>query len=232
MGMAILMTTSPRVPELCAGDVLTRAEFERRYRSMPHLKKAELIEGVVYMGSPVRYLHHGRPDRLLSAWLSFYEERTPGLDSGANSTLRLDLDNEVQPDLLLRLPERAGGHSRIAAEDYLEGAPELVIEVAASSVSYDLHQKLAVYRRSGVPEYLVLRVDDAAVDWFELVDGRYERLAPDPNGVLHSRVFPGLALSVQALLAGDLAALRRGIDRAIDADRRAREALCARLHGP
>jgi Uma2 family endonuclease len=232
MGMAILMTTSPRVPELCAGDVLTRAEFERRYRSMPHLKKAELIEGVVYMGSPVRYLHHGRPDRLLSAWLAFYEERTPGLDSGANTTLRLDLDNEVQPDLLLRLPERAGGRSRIAADDYLEGAPELVIEVAASSVSYDLHQKLAVYRRSGVREYLVLRVDDAAVDWFELVDGRYERLVPDQHGVLHSRGFPGLALAVQALLAGDLAALRRGIDRAIDAGREAHEALCARLHGP
>jgi Uma2 family endonuclease len=214
MGMAILMTTSPRVPELCAGDVLTRAEFERRYRSMPHVKKAELIEGVVYMGSPVRYLHHGRPDWLLSAWLAFYVRCTPGVESGANTTLRLDLDNEVQPDLLLRLPERACGSSRITADDYLEGAPELIIEVAASSVSCDLHQKLAVYRRSGVREYLVLRVDDAAVDWFELVDGRYERIAPDQHGVLHSRLFPGLALDVPALLCDDLAALATAVDRA------------------
>ena len=37
------------------GDRLTRAEFERRYAAMPRLKKAELIEGIVYVPSPVRY---------------------------------------------------------------------------------------------------------------------------------------------------------------------------------
>src|SRR6187455_3095890 len=97
-GMALLMTTSPRVPVLSAGDKLTRDEFERRYAAMPDLKKAELIEGVVYMGSAVRYRQHGRPEHVLAAWLAFYESHTPGLGAAHNSTVRLDLDNEPQPD--------------------------------------------------------------------------------------------------------------------------------------
>jgi Uma2 family endonuclease len=206
------MTTTPRVPELCAGDVLTRDEFERRYAAMPDLKKAELIEGVVYVGSPVRHVQHGRPDHLLSSWLGFYETCTPGLDASANATVRLDLENVPQPDLLLRLPELAGGRSRVTADGYLEGPPELVIEVAASSASCDLHQKLRAYRRNGVLEYLVLRTEDREVDWFVLERGAYVRQQPDANGLLHSRAFPGLALDVAALLRDDLAALRATVD--------------------
>ena len=213
--MALLMTTSPRVPVLNAGDKLTRDEFERRYAAMPDLKKAELIEGVVYMGSPVRYVQHGRPEHLLSVWVGFYEVATPGLDSSGNSTLRLDLDNEPQPDLLLRVPERAGGRSRVTADGYLEGPPELVIEVAASSVSSDLHQKLGVYRRNGVAEYLVHRVEDGEVDWFLLERGVYVRQQPDSEGILRSRVFPGLWLDVPALLREDLRALRKAIERGV-----------------
>jgi Uma2 family endonuclease len=213
--MADLMTTTPRVPKLHAGDVLTRDEFERRYAAMPDLKKAELIEGVVHVGSPVRYVQHGAPEQALSAWLTFYRAVTPGLGAALNTTLRLDLDNEPQPDLMLRLPERAGGRSRITGDGYLEGPPELVIEIAASSVSYDLHQKLDAYRRNGVLEYLVHRVEDGEVDWFVLEGGAYVRQARDAHGRLHSRTFPGLALDVDALLRDDLAALQAVVDRAV-----------------
>jgi Uma2 family endonuclease len=195
---------------LCAGDVLTRDEFERRYAAMPQLKKAELIEGVVYMPSPVRLDLHGRPHALLAAWLVSYAEATPGTECADNATVRLDLDNEPQPDLLLRI-DRAHGTSRMGGAGYLEGPPELVVEVAASSVSYDLHQKLHIYRRAGVREYLVLRSEDAAVDWFALRGGAYERLAADPHGILRSEVFPGLWLDVAALLRADPAALRAGV---------------------
>ncbi|MBL8735178.1 MAG: Uma2 family endonuclease, partial [Planctomycetes bacterium] len=128
--MAFPMTTSPRIPELCSGDVLTRDEFERLYEAMPHVKKAELIEGVVAMGSPVRLRHHGAPASALGFWLGFYCAVTPGLLVANNTTVRLDLDNEFQPDLLLCVPEHAGGQARIDADDYVAGAPELVVEVA------------------------------------------------------------------------------------------------------
>ena len=213
--MAFLMTTSPRIPELCSGDVLTRDEFERRYEAMPQVKKAELIEGVVAMGSPVRLQHHGAPESALSFWLGSYGAVTPGLIAASNTTVRLDLDNEFQPDLLLCLPEHAGGQARIDADDYVAGAPELVVEVAASSVSRDLHQKLAVYRRNGVREYVVHRVDDAAVDWFVLAHGAYERQVADGQGRYHSRLFPGLCLDVPALLRSDLAGVRAAVDHAI-----------------
>lgn len=212
--MAPLMTASPKAPELRSGDVLTRDEFERRYEAMPDLKRAELIEGVVYMPSPVRHTYHGRPHAQLAGWISAYVRATSGTEFAITSTFRIDLDNEVQPDLMLRRTGPDAG-SRIDTDGYIEGAPELLVEVAASSVSYDLHQKKRIYRRCGVREYLVLRSEDAEVDWFVLRAGAYERLAPDAAGVLRSEAFPGLWLGVPALLAGDdagmVAVLRAGL---------------------
>jgi Uma2 family endonuclease len=203
------MATTGGVPRLCAGDRLSRDEFERRYNAMPECKKAELVEGVVYMPSPVTSSRHGEPHAMLMTWLGTYVAATPGVRCADNATVRLDLDNEPQPDgLLRRLPEH-GGRARLSAEGYVEGPPELVVEVAASSASYDLHDKLRAYRRNGVPEYLVWRTDDAAVDWFALRSGAYERLPHGTDGVVRSAVFAGLCLDVPALLAGDLAAVLR-----------------------
>jgi Uma2 family endonuclease len=184
---------------------LTREEFERRYQALPQLKKAELIEGVVYMPSPVRHRRHSRPHFHLITWLGTYEAATPGVEGGDNATARLDLDNEPQPDALLLIDPARGGQARISADDYIEAAPELVAEVAASSASYDLHTKLNVYRRNNVKEYLVWRVLDQQLDWFVLRGSQYERLAPDAQGWLRSEAFPGLWLDVTALLQGDMA---------------------------
>lgn len=190
-------------PPLVAGDRLTRAEFERRYAAMPGVKKAELIEGVVYVPSPVSN-RHARPHAAIMMWLAVYAARTPGLEAGDNATVRLDLDNEPQPDAYLRIAPARGGQSR-DEEGYVAGAPELVAEVAVPSASYDLHDKLRAYRRNGVREYVVWRVADRALDWFCLRDERYEPLSPSPDGVLQSPLFPGLRLAVANLLDGDLA---------------------------
>ena len=136
------------------------------------------------------------------SWLGAYAFSTPGVDIGDNATVRLDQDNEPQPDAFLRLDERAGGLSRLQ-DGYVEGPPELVVEIAASSVSIDLHAKLRAYRRNGVQEYLVWRVEDARVDWFALDGGEYRPSPADERGVVSSRVFPGLQLNVPALLSGD-----------------------------
>lgn len=210
MALSTLSWTSqtaahPKVLPLENGDRLTRAEFERRYEAMPHLKKAELIEGAVHVPSPVRYTQHGSPHSHIVTWLGTYEAATPGVGGADNTTVRLDLDNEPQPDaLLIVLPEH-GGQSRIDKDGYIAGAPELVAEVAASSASYDLHAKLNAYRRNGVREYLVWRVLDQEIDWFVLRDGQYEHQSPGADGFLHSAVFPGLWLDPAAVLRGDLA---------------------------
>jgi Uma2 family endonuclease len=218
------------VPLLENGDRLTRAEFERRYAAMPQLKKAELIEGVVYVPSPVRYRRHGAPHAHIVIWLGQYAAGTPGVEVSDNSTVRLDLDNEPQPDALLLIDPARGGQTRFSPDDYIEGAPELVAEVASSSVSYDLHAKLHVYRRNGVREYLVWRVIEQAIDWFVLQAGQYERLPADASGVVRSTVFPGLWLAPEALLQGDLARLLATVQHGLASPEHA--AFVARLHPP
>lgn len=209
------LSASLSIPQLAPGDHLSRDEFELRYNAMPNTKKAELIEGIVYMGSPVTVAEHGSPHADLIAWLGIYRSATPGVQVADNATLRLDNQNEPQPDALLRVLPNLGGQSR---DDGLcvAGAPELVAEITASSVSYDLFEKKDVYARHGVQEYVVWRVRDREVDWFCLRDGAYYRVTPDPDGVYRSEVFPGLWLDPAALLAGDMLrvidTLRQGID--------------------
>ena len=235
--MAFPLTTSTlrvssceAIPPLENGDTLTRAEFERRYEAMPHLKKAELIERVVYMPSPVRQSQHGEPHAHLIIWLGHYLVGTPGVTVGDNSTVRLDLDNEPQPDALLLIDPTCGGQARFSSDDYIEGSPELVAEVASSSVSYDLHAKLHVYRRNGVREYLVWRVLEQAIDWFVLRAGQYERLPIDANGWLRSAVFPGLWLDPAALVRGDLATVLAMVQQGLGSPEHA--TFVARLHPP
>jgi len=204
MSTPVLDPPVTRVPPLQTGDRLSRDEFERRYAAMKDVKKAELLEGVVYMPSPVCNDDHGAPHFDLIGWLYLYRMQTRGVQGGDNSTLRLDLDNEPQPDAHLRILPECGGQTR-DADGYIEGAPELVAEVAASSVSYDLHVKLHVYRRNGVREYVVWRTWDKAIDWFVLKSGQFERLALNDAGVYCSEVFPGLWLDPSALLSGDVA---------------------------
>jgi Uma2 family endonuclease len=196
------------VPTLESGDRLTSTEFERRYEQMPELKKAELIEGVVFLSSPVSS-DHSRAHSILGGWLLNYSGAHPETSSHNDGSVRLDVDNQFQPDAVLRRVSH--GNATLGENRLLEGGPELVVEIAISSVSRDLYTKKHVYRRSGVREYIVWRVLDREVDWFELRDGEYVARTPDAAGIIESVQFPGLRLHVPALLAGDVAAVLRAL---------------------
>lgn len=194
--------TRNRIPPLDAGDRMTRHEFHRRFTMHPEIRKAELIEGVVYVPSPIRFEQHGEQANNMGTWLGVYKARHPNeVRSSNETTVQLDLDNEPMPDLCLL---RVGGNASIQ-DGYIVGPPELVIEISASSASYDLHDKKNAYRRNGVQEYIVWRVFDEAIDWWELRAGEYVPLEPDASGVIESRTFPGLRLDVPAMLADNLA---------------------------
>ncbi len=186
------------------GDRLTRELFERRYKAMTRIKKAELIEGVVYM-SPLVRNSHGQAHGQIITWLGVYCAASPGVIMNVNSTVRLDTDNEAQPDALLRFD--SGGRSKISGDDIVSGAPEMIAEIVSSSASYDLHDKMNVYRRIRVQEYLVWLVHEKRVDWFHYNEGRYYPLWPDADDIIQSKVFPGLNLSVKDLLEGNFAAV-------------------------
>ncbi len=198
-----ILTTTTRIPPLENGDQLTRTEFEQRYEQMPQIKKAELIEGIVYMASPLRITQHGNPHARIITWLGTYWSTTPGVEVGDNATVRLDAENEPQPDALLRIIRN--GQSTISEDGYVEGAPELIVEIAASTASIDLNDKLKAYRRNQVQEYLVWRVYDEEIDWFRLREGKYVKLDANEKGIICSEIYPGLWLAQKALLTGDLA---------------------------
>ncbi|OCR02235.1 hypothetical protein BCD67_10820 [Oscillatoriales cyanobacterium USR001] len=189
------------IPALESGDLLTRTEFERRYEATPEKFKAELIEGVVYVASPVRAFH-GVPHADLITWLGVYRIATPGVSAADNTTTRLDLDNEPQPDALLRI--EIGGSSTISEDGYIEGAPELVAEIATSSATIDLGAKKNAYRRNGVQEYLVWQTFENRFSWFRLQAEEFVLIAPDADGIIRSSTFPGLWLAVSALLSGNM----------------------------
>lgn len=204
-----------RIPPLENGDQLTQLEFDRRYQAHPEIKKAELIEGVVYVASPVKVQNHGEPHANIVTWVGVYRSVTRGVRVADNSTYILDNDNEPQPDVTVWIDQKSGGQATVTTEDYLEGAPELVVEVAGSSAAIDLRQKFRAYRRKGILEYIVLLVHERETRWFRWHEGEYVPVQPDQNGVLKSQIFPGLWLDSEKFwnedLAGLLATLQEGI---------------------
>ena len=191
------------IPPLQNGDRLQLAEFLRRYEAMPNVNKAELVEGIVSMPSPVR-VDHGFPHSQLIGILGVYHAFTPGVEPIDNVTTLLDDDNGPQPDAALRILPECGGQTQ-TDDGYVVGAPEFLGEVAVSTVSRDLHDKFCAYQKTGVREYLVWRLWDRETDWLSLRDGRYERQTSDADGILRSTIFPGLWLDVPALIAGNMA---------------------------
>lgn len=186
------------LPELHSGDRMTREEFHRIYSQMPKDFKAELIGGIVYVASPLK-LPHGTTHPALSAALYLYKAGTPGVQMGDNTTILLSDEAEPQPDLFLRILPESGGQSRTSSDEYVAGAPELIIEIAHSSRSIDLHGKRESYERNGVLEYLVLCIKEQQLRWFDLRGGR--ELSADADGVIRVRTFPGLWIDVAAVLA-------------------------------
>jgi Uma2 family endonuclease len=191
-------------PALESGDRLTRDEFHRIYSSRPDIRKGELVEGVVYVASPLRSDSHGEPHADVITWLGTYRASVPDVRLSDNATVLLDGDNEPQPDAALWRP---GPAVRLDDDGYIRGAPRLIVEIAASSASYDLHDKKDAYRRNGVREHVIWHTRDRAIDWFrpDRATGEYALARPDEHGVIESVAFPGLRLDVPTMLARDLA---------------------------
>jgi Uma2 family endonuclease len=213
-----LQTDSPdkqaELPRLEAGDHLSQPAFHELYSAMPPKFRAELIEGVVIVPSPL-LTDHARLHSLVMAWLVQYDCATPGTWSLDNTSLLLPPDAEVQPDASLLIEPACGGQSHQEC-GYLASAPELIVEVASSSVSYDLHSKFRLYEQAGVKEYIVVVLREEQVRWFAANEqGKLAEVAADDDGIFRSRVFPGLWLNANALLfdrgADLLAMLQAGL---------------------
>jgi Uma2 family endonuclease len=197
---------------LCSGDRMSREEFHRLYENAPEDLKAELVKGVVYVASPPNPAHDAA-HAWLSAILLAYQTATPGVELFDNATLLLDEHSEPQPDLFLRIDPDSGGCSGNSADGYVEGPPELIVEIAQSAKAIDLHYKRQDYSRCGVPEYLVYILDEQRLRWFHPKEARERRPAGD--GIYRIKQFPGLWIDERALVAQDRAGLIAGLQRGL-----------------
>ena len=206
-----MLLVDPKLQPLIAGDCLSREEFILRWNQPPDLKFAELIDGVVYKPSPLS-AEHGEQTGLVSTWLGHYAAFTEGCTIGLNATWFM-LDDAPQPDVHLRIAGE--GEASWIEEGFFHGAPEFVAETCKTSTSHDLHQKKDLYAAAGVKEYLAVLVKEREVRWHRLVGDSYQLLPCPPDGVIRSVVFPGLWLSLEALLNGDLRGLLQTLDRGL-----------------
>src|SRR5437773_3000291 len=166
---------------------MKQPEFHRRYQAYAEDAKFELVGGTVYMASPLRRAH-GLYHPVFSGVLWLYHAATPGVEVLDNTTTILGEESEPQPDLELRILSQYGGQSRETADDYVEGPPELMSEIAYSTRAIDMHQKRDDYEQAGVLEYVVLCVEEQKLYWWHFPSGRMIR--PNPQGISRSRVFP------------------------------------------
>ena len=197
-------------PILHEGDRMDTAEFISRWEAMPDLKHAELLNGTVFMSSPVA-LDHGAYHTDIGGLFSYYTAHTEGCDCGADSTWLMGPSDSPQPDVFLRLLPSHGGQSRNEGK-YAGGAPELIAEVSGSSLSRDHGVKLELYQRCGVREYITIELPTRTIVWRQLVRGKYHPIQPDVDGLLRSRAFPGLWIDPESLWKRQWpAAVQRGL---------------------
>ena len=202
------------LPPLENGDRLDQRTFHTRYLAMPEDCRAELIGGIVYMPSPQK-IPHSEAQLLVVRWLDEYAEATPGTQALLNNTQILGPDSEPQPDACLFIAPEYGGRVYVDEDEYLHGAPELIVEVSSSTESIDLHGKKQDYQKAGVSEYVVLALRMQQVFWFLRQRGKYKEVPLPSDGIFRSRMFPGLWLDAEAMLRcqrpGVLAALKQGL---------------------
>jgi Uma2 family endonuclease len=208
-----MSTALRRVPPLIDGQKLSRAEFMRRYEAMPHVKKAELIGGIVHIPTPVSRTH-GTRDIRLSTWLATYAAFTPGCEAAVNSTW-LMLEDAPQPDADLRILPEYGGASREEGS-YAAGAPELIGETSETRSAVDLGDKKKLYGAAGVREYLVFLPTKRELRGYRLAGSSYKLVTIPKDGILRSQVFPGLWLDVEALIQGDMAQVLQGLHKGLE----------------
>jgi len=141
------------------------------------------------MSSPLKR-PHGKMHMHVSRWLLDYEEATPGTESFNNATVILGKEGEPQPDLCLLISKADKGQTR-EEDEYIVGSPELIVEIASSTESIDLHRKLRDYQKAKVREYVVVVTRQARVFWFVSRESQFEDLPLGTDGIYRSETFPG-----------------------------------------
>ena len=162
------------------------------------LSRYEVIDGVLYV-TPAPSTHHQRAAGNLLVAMHAHA-RTRGLGEVFVSPIGVRLPSQpvpVEPDLVFV----AAAHRAIVREAYIEGVPDLVVEILSpSSRTYDRTRKLQLYEENGVPEYWIVDERAETVEVLALESSEYVPLGAWGRGErATSRALPGFAVAVDEI---------------------------------
>jgi len=165
------------------------------YQQLPEGAPYELINGHLLM-SPSPSVQH---QRLVFRLGSDLNEHIQAVGKGGEVLLspmdvHLSDDTVVQPDVLYVSPARS---DRIDEQE-INGAPDLVIEVASPSTSHlDAFDKKQLYEAHGVREYWIVDPDTETVEVYQNTDDGFRQHARAvEQGPVASALLDGFAVDL------------------------------------
>ena len=126
--------------------------------------RLELINGEILEMSPIGSNHASHVKRLLRCFSKKIAEQAI---LSVQDPLQLNDLSEPEPDLILLRPEPTFYNlNHPTASDVL-----LLVEVADSSLEYDLNHKLRLYALHNIPEYWLLNLNDSCLEVYRRPQG-------------------------------------------------------------
>jgi Uma2 family endonuclease len=175
----------PSIQEANASGLVT---FEKFYEIVEENVKADLLDGKIIRDSPAIPRHSHVVTRLGRLIGDFAEKFDIGEVFGATASVRLSKYQGPEPDVFFIRKSRL----RIMGEKYIDGPPDLCVEVISkSSRKIDRGRKFVLYAEHGVKEYWIVDPLRNTVEFYENHDGAWVEIKPDERGRLHSKVLPG-----------------------------------------
>jgi hypothetical protein len=208
------VTTPPKrfVPPFENGDRLDQKTFHDLYERTPFRFRAELVDGIVYLKIPKPVRLRRRPRLSLSVWLGAYEAETEGVQIAMHATNILIDRNETHPYQTVIVDPALGGRTSINADDFVEGGAELLVEIAERSCSLPYHKKFEQYQKANVREYIIVNLESRNFNWFTNTANGFQPIKPNADGIMKSRVLPGLWLDREATLNDNNKRVRAVLD--------------------
>jgi Uma2 family endonuclease len=165
------------------------------YCRLPEGAPYQLIGGKLVMSPSPGKKHQTVLKRLLRTFDDHVESRDAGEVLCAPRDVYLAPTEVYQPDILFVARENLS----ISAEDKVNGAPDLVVEILSpSNAYYDLRKKFRGYERYGVKEYWIVDPEEESIEVYGLAEGSLRLAArAEKKGQVSSGVLQGLTVSLE-----------------------------------
>jgi Uma2 family endonuclease len=147
-----------------------RVTAEEYFKLPETMRPTELIDGEIIVSPPPLTDHQFT---LQSIYDLIKALGVGGKILWSPAGVYLDDENIPEPDLLWVAP----GRESIILRKYVQGAPDLVVEVLSSGTAKrDRTKKFQLYEKYGVREYWLADAEAEYLEVWSLVDGKYQRL--------------------------------------------------------